>query len=175
MLPRQSLHSLQFNTVRCVNQPDWTPPPLHNSAACKFRAFLTPWSPARYMDDNFINSLVRTKVFPPFTTGLIGICLFWGISPLVCVKENWWQPMPLMSNAFFFFKQRKNIFLRLLTTMCAGDGDLASLRACLLWRLPAWTSSSGHFICRYWMEETKMGKEKWVQKRKAKKKNQNKS
>lgn len=43
----------------------------------------------------------------------------------------------------------------LLTTMCAGEGDLASLSACLLWRLPAWTSSSGHFICRYWMAERK--------------------
>lgn len=40
----------------------------------------------------------------------------------------------------------------LLTTMCAGEGDLASLRACLLWR-PGCTSRRGHFICRYWMVE----------------------
>lgn len=49
------------------------------------------------------------------------------------------------------FAPKKGVPLRdTLTTMCAGDGERASLRACLLWRLPAWTSSSGHFICRYW-------------------------
>lgn len=39
LLSREPLHSLRFNTVRCVNQPEWTPPPLHNSAVCKVRAF----------------------------------------------------------------------------------------------------------------------------------------
>lgn len=48
----------------------------------------------------------------------------------------------------------------LLTTMCAGDGDLASLSACLLWRPPGWTSSRGHFICRYWMAERKQNGKK---------------
>lgn len=48
----------------------------------------------------------------------------------------------------------------LLTTMCAGEGDLASLSACLLWRPPGWTSSRGHFICRYWMAERKQNGKK---------------
>lgn len=57
-------------------------------------------------------------------------------------------------------KKQKQPSAVLLTTMCAGDGDLASLSACLLWRLPGWTSSRGHFICRYWMAERKQNGKK---------------
>lgn len=57
-------------------------------------------------------------------------------------------------------KRKKYRAELLLTTMCAGDGDLASLSACLLWRPPGWTSSRGHFICRYWMAERKQNGKK---------------
>ena len=61
---------------------------------------------------------------------------------LLSTKDHFLQTPPPIKEAI--------AFVRSLTTMCAGEGERASLRACLLWRVPAWTSSSGHFICRYW-------------------------
>lgn len=133
LLSSQSLHSLHFNTVRCVNQPDWTPLLLRNSAVCKFRAFLAPWSPARHMDDNFINSPVIKKSIPSFYHRLVrDLFVLKYFSFGLCKRKLMTTNAINVKCLFFFFKQRKNIFLRLLTTMCAGDGDLASLRACLL-------------------------------------------